>query len=295
MGNELATQNRDLSVQGETNLSMVQRLKERINTIQYAYREIMVKDVDYGVIPGCGTKPALMKAGAEKLMLAFRIAPTFMETTRDLGSMHREVSVKCTLTDNNGSILGEGLGCCSTLESKYRYRNVADYEILETPIPKDSKEKKSEYRKQGFGMKMVDGVWYWVKYLDSVKSENPDPADQWNTVLKMAKKRSLVDAALTVLGASDIFTQDIDEQKPENAIPPKQPQRTFKVAFEELKGKAISPEAVLIFSGIVNGYLEKFKVPSIEKLTESDYEVLVKEIKGYKAPAKEEKKEEVKA
>lgn len=289
--NELQAVNRDLSIQGETNLSMVQRLKDRINTIQYAYREIMVDTIDYGVIPGCGNKPALMKAGAEKLMLAFRIAPTFQETTKDFGNMHREVSVKCTLTDVNGSILGEGLGCCSTLESKYRYRNVADYEILDTPIPKDSKEKKSEYRKQGFGMKMVDGVWYWVKYLDSVKSENPDPADQWNTVLKMAKKRSLVDAALTVLGASDIFTQDIDEQKPDNSSQPvKQTVKTHKQNFEELKGKAVSPESVLIFSGIVNGYLEKFKVPSLEKLTESDYEVLVKEIKSYKAPQKEEAK-----
>jgi len=286
MSNELQTMNRDLTVNGETNLSMVQRLKERINTIQYAHRQIMVEGVDYGVIPGCGTKPALMKAGAEKLMLAFRISPTFQETVKDFDGMHREIIVKCTLTDSNGSILGEGLGSCSTLETKYRYRNISDYEILDTPIPKDSKEKKSEYRKQGFGMKNVDGVWYWVKYLDSVKSENPDPADQWNTVLKMAKKRALVDGALTVLGASDIFTQDIDEQKQE-PVPQKQPIKTHKQNFEELKSKAVSPDSAVIFSGIVNGYMEKYKVEKMESLTESDYEVLVKEIKNYKAPQKE--------
>jgi hypothetical protein len=39
-------------------------------------------------------------------------------------------------------------------------------------------------------------------------------SDSCNTILKMAKKRALVDAVLTVLGASDIFTQDIEDQEP---------------------------------------------------------------------------------
>jgi hypothetical protein len=43
------------------------------------------------------------------------------------------------------------------------------------------------------------------------KVENPDIADQYNTVLKMAKKRSVVDATLTVTAASDVFEQDLDE------------------------------------------------------------------------------------
>ena len=39
----------------------------------------------------------------------------------------------------------------------------------------------------------------------------PNPADVLNTVLKMAKKRALVDAVLSATGASDIFTQDLEE------------------------------------------------------------------------------------
>jgi hypothetical protein len=50
------------------------------------------------------------------------------------------------------------------------------------------------------------------------KWTRPNPADIDNTVLKMAKKRALVDAVLTVLGASDIFTQDVEDMEPEKAV-----------------------------------------------------------------------------
>ncbi len=44
------------------------------------------------------------------------------------------------------------------------------------------------------------------------KSQNDNPADEYNTVLKMAKKRAHIDAMLTATAASDIFTQDLDEK-----------------------------------------------------------------------------------
>jgi len=44
--------------------------------------------------------------------------------------------------------------------------------------------------------------------------ENTDLADTYNTVLKMAKKRALVDATLTATAASDIFTQDLEDYTP---------------------------------------------------------------------------------
>jgi len=44
--------------------------------------------------------------------------------------------------------------------------------------------------------------------------ENTDLADTYNTVLKMAKKRALVDATLTATAASDIFNQDLEDYTP---------------------------------------------------------------------------------
>ena len=51
------------------------------------------------------------------------------------------------------------------------------------------------------------------------KAENPDIADTYNTVLKMAKKRAHVDAIITVTAASDIFTQDVEDLLPEQPQP----------------------------------------------------------------------------
>lgn len=42
-------------------------------------------------------------------------------------------------------------------------------------------------------------------------SENPDIADVYNTVLKMAMKRALVHATLNTTAASDMFTQDVED------------------------------------------------------------------------------------
>ena len=38
----------------------------------------MTKDTDYGVVPGTGTKPTLLKPGAEKLPTFFGLAPVFV-------------------------------------------------------------------------------------------------------------------------------------------------------------------------------------------------------------------------
>ena len=191
-------------------------LKSQVNVIKQVMSEVMVNGRHYGVIPGCGSKPTLLKPGAEKLSLTFGLRP-IIDPSKDviytpLGGDHREVRIYVHITNRAGEELATGVGSASTLEAKYRYRNTSDYEVTDQDIPKDAKEKKTEYRKQGFGMKKVDGVWKWVKYKDSVKSENPDLADTYNTVLKMAKKRAYIDGILSATGASDIFTQDVEDK-----------------------------------------------------------------------------------
>lgn len=184
----------------------------RIKLIDRVLREVMQKGVHYDVIPGTGDKPSLLKPGAEKLCALFNLGTTLNIQREDLPGNHREYIVTLTVVHYpSGKVIGQGIGSCSTMEAKYRYRNVADYEIIDDPIPKDAKERKQEYRKQGYGMKKVDGQWHWVKYGDESKTENPDVADVFNTVLKMAKKRALVDGVLTATGASDLFTQDVED------------------------------------------------------------------------------------
>lgn len=187
-------------------------VRAQVNLIQQVMREVMTKDEHYGVIPGC-KKPSLLKAGAEKLGLTFRLVPTFRITKTELPHGHREYEITCVISAANGVVVGEGVGSCSTLEKKFRWRDTSAFEVTDSPIPADAKERKAEYRKQGFGMKKVDEQWVWVRYTGSgEREENPDVADTYNTVLKMAKKRAHVDAMLTATAASDIFTQDVEDQ-----------------------------------------------------------------------------------
>src|SRR3990167_5884690 len=102
-----------------------QDVRAQVNLIQEIMREVMKKDEHYGVIPGTGTKPTLLKAGAEKLCLTFRLAPDY-EIDRKIDGAHLRITSKCTLTHiPSGQRFGYGMGSCSTREAKYAYRNAS--------------------------------------------------------------------------------------------------------------------------------------------------------------------------
>jgi len=201
---DLVTVDKNMSVSG---LSPQDVLKQ-VAQIQELMKIAMKKDEHYGVIPGT-QKPTLLKAGAEKLGFMFRLSPQFeIERVENLSEGHKEYIVKCKLVHiPTGKVWGEGVGSCSTMESKYRWRK----RKVDTgePIPSDYKQNKSNYKAQGYvAGKDENGKWRWYK---QEKVENEDIADVYNTVLKMAKKRAHVDAMLTATAASDIFTQDVEE------------------------------------------------------------------------------------
>ncbi len=190
---------------------------EQIKAIQDVMSQAMHEGEHYGKIPGCGDKPALLKAGAEKLGLMFRLAPEFEITSIDMPDGHKEFRITCTLKHiQTGETWGQGVGSCSTMESKYRYRPSS------RKCPACGAEAiikgRAEYgggwicfkKKGGCGAKFSDEAKDIVSQTEG-RVENPDIADTWNTVLKMAKKRAHVDAIITATSASDIFTQDIEE------------------------------------------------------------------------------------
>src|SRR5262245_39032018 len=194
-------------------------IKAQVQLIQEVMQAVMQEGFHYGVIPGTD-KPTLLKPGAEKLTTTFRLAPLLQVETRDLENRHREYQVRCTLVHiPTGRVYGEGVGSCSTLEGRYRYR------IAERTCPHCGRatiiKGKTEYgggwicfqRKGGCGAKFADQDSAIVSQSVG-RIENPDLADTYNTVLKMAKKRALIDATLTTTAASDIFTQDLEDYTP---------------------------------------------------------------------------------
>jgi len=207
---------------------------KQVALIQEVMGKVMHDGEHYGKIPGCGNKPTLLQPGAQKLTLTFRMAPKLIIEKRDLPNSHREYEIVCELYHiGTGNFLGAGTGMCSSMESKYRFRNAARI------CPECGRETiikgKAEYgggwlcfaKKGGCGAKWEDGAPE-IEDQETGKIENENPADQFNTVKKMAAKRALVAAVLTATAASDLFTQDIEElvdngvMTPTSEPPPKE-------------------------------------------------------------------------
>lgn len=214
MSNEIATQQATSMqiVNGNDYMIGLNELKTRANMVTNIKREIMRENVHWGKVPGCGDKPTLLKNGAELLCMAFKLAPDAKVEITDLGNGHREYTVTTTLTSIvTGTPIATGLGSCSTMESKYRYRGA---ELVNTgnPVPQDYWDERDPEILGGKGfVAKKDDNGKWMIFAKGEKKENPDIADTYNTVLKMASKRSLVDATLKATGGSCEFTQDIED------------------------------------------------------------------------------------
>jgi len=168
-------------------------VRAQVNLMQDVMQEVMHKDTHYGVIPGT-KQPSLYKAGAEKIMSTFRLAadPEVEQLGSD-GEIHYRVKVR--ILSAGGLFLGAGIGECSSSEEKYAWRaSLCDEEFDATPENR-RRIKFSKYQGK----------------VEKKKQIRTNPADVGNTVLKMAKKRGLIDAVLTVTAASDLFTQDIED------------------------------------------------------------------------------------
>jgi hypothetical protein len=206
-----------ITVQQHFGEMTVQHIVDRKRKIVEVMNAVMVDGEHYGKIPGCGDKPTLYKAGAEVLSTTFGLSPSFEIIEVNSPGGHREYRITCTLKHiATGAVLGEGVGTCSTMESKYRWRKG------ERKCPSCGKSAiikgKAEYgggwlcfpKKDGCGTKWRDGDKA-IEGQESGRVENPDIADVYNTVLKIAKKRALVDCTLTAVGASDLLAQDLED------------------------------------------------------------------------------------
>ena len=170
-------------------------IRAQVNLIQEVMKAVMKDGHHYGQIPGAGNKPVLFKAGAEKLLFTFRLSADPEIEDLSTGDVIR-YRVRCKVCDRTGAYLGAGVGECSSDEEKYRWRAaVCKEEYDETP----------EDRRRMKYAKRRDGGTYRIAQVRTT------PADLANTILKMAKKRAQIDAALTVTAASDIFAQDLED------------------------------------------------------------------------------------
>lgn len=191
------------------------QIRKQVNLIQKVMKEMMQDGEHYGKIPGCGDKLALLKPGAEKIMMTFRLSNDTDVEVIDLQSGHREYRVKCTLFAPNGQKLGTGVGSCSTMESKYRYR-IGEGELTDIEVPKsywdkrDGKIIKQFANDAGiegdkFGKKKND-AGKWVITTHGEKVEHDNPADYYNCV---SPETLLLTHDLQWVPAGEIETGDV--------------------------------------------------------------------------------------
>lgn len=174
---------------------------------------------DYGVIPGAGKKKVLLKSGADKLCDVYALADTYvmLSKTEDFESGLFDYTLECRLLSKiDDSLVGSGLGSCSSYETKYRYRESgrACPKCGASSIVKGKEEYGGGWlcfaKKGGCGAKFKEADASIVDQKVG-RVENLDIVDTKNTVLKMAKKRAKIDAVIGVTRSSGLFTQDLED------------------------------------------------------------------------------------
>lgn len=219
-----------LSVIDGVEITQVQQTLSKITQFQKLVQSQLSQNIDFGIIPGTGDKPTLLKPGAEKILMLMGLTSEFemLDSTRDFNAGFFQYQVKARLF-KNGILITEGIGSCNTKEKKY------------------------------------------------VKQ---DPFSVDNTVLKMAKKRALVDATLLVASLSQIFTQDIEDMDIQGNKPT-QGQTTHDSADTISTGQA---KRIYAISGgnadLCRSVLKTFGYDKSEQVKKTDYEKICAEIEA---------------
>lgn len=196
----------------------IDRVKMLGLLVKTLYKDVLTKDLDYGVIPGTGDKPTLLLPGMEKLMRALNAVPRYLEkrviVDYDKPLFHYEY--ECQLIDaDTGQFLpgGIGLGLCTSMESSFRFRTV------ERACPKCGEPlRKSKNKPEYYCWAKIGGCGATFPDNDPDiinqpvgKVDNPNIFDQINAIMKRAKKRALGDAIKGAAAVSELFTVDLED------------------------------------------------------------------------------------
>lgn len=197
----LARRNDDV-VEGEIVLPSQEEARaglEAIRAFQAVAQRHLIKGHDYGIIPGT-QRATLLKPGAEKIIKLMRLGDTYriLDAVQDWDRGLFAFTVACELRPfGRDFVAASGVGHCNSREDRYRSRWVFKSELQRMGLDPDSLRSRDISTRNG--------------KAKQYRVENDDPFSLVNTILKMAKKRALVDAALSAARLSDIFTQDIED------------------------------------------------------------------------------------
>lgn len=236
---------------GSLQMMPIEQAREWYNQFAEFTQSILKKDLDYGVIPGT-PKPALLKAGAEKLRFAYGLGVELDVADKivDLDRPFIDYTYKCTVRSKQGQILSQCEGSCNSLEAKFGYSWLPVSELSEGTDITHLRQRTSGKKLQEFDFAISKAetagqygkpASYWHMWKEAIKNNtarkitktsksgkemdaweinesvthyrvpNPEVVGLKNTIMKMAQKRAFVGAVLIATGASEFFTQDIED------------------------------------------------------------------------------------
>jgi len=273
-GNETAIETYETTSQMAAKLA---DMRAKLNLVQRFFKEIMVENQDYGKIPGTD-KPTLLKPGAEKLneFYGYALQIKEIQEEKDIQTgFYRARIITQLIHRRSDTVVAEGVGEANTMEDRYRYRWVPEFKL---PKGFSTAGLVAEERQAKNG-----------KTFLMYRIENDSPWTLWNTVLKMAKKRAVVDATLSATRSSGIFTQDIEDlqdwinaevindeptSKINNGNGEKASEAQIKTIFAVAKSKGIDNDYI---KGLLK---ERYGLESTKDLTKAQASEIIDELKA---------------
>ena len=123
-------------------VTQVQETMRKISQFQMVIRNTLREGHDYGTIPGTGSKPTLLKPGAEKILMLMGLTSEYelIERIQDYETGFFAFTVRCTIY-RQGTKITEGLGHANTRERRYTSGRQQDAYTLANTVLKMAKKR----------------------------------------------------------------------------------------------------------------------------------------------------------
>ena len=131
-----------LSIIDNVNVQQVSATMQKIAQFQAVVQKTLKKEHDYGVIPGTGNKPTLLKPGAEKILMLMGLTSEYevIEKVQDYDRGFFAFTVKCVLSKGDTKVT-EGVGHANTREKRYTSGRQQDPYTLANTVLKMAKKR----------------------------------------------------------------------------------------------------------------------------------------------------------
>ena len=165
-------------------------IKVKLAMVSELLRDVMVKDVDYGIIPGTKDN-SLWKPGGELIRMLFGFEVEYdVQQEYDATINLLSLTTTCRLRDESGAVVGMCIGNANSHETKYHYHWVVEADVPDTV----------DKARCVTSMRWANRVQ--VKHY---QVENTAPFALLNTLVKISEKRAFLGAIQVATACSRIF------------------------------------------------------------------------------------------